>query len=369
MAEIQQFNLGQLLGQAEAIKGARRQNQLAEMLAPIQQQSAQLGLQQARLGQMQKVANGALAMMGSNWQDPEVWNRAITMAEQQGADVRPLRGQPTEEGYRLIQAYASGNQQAMDAATRNFQFLTEGMSEEDRLNARRIQLGLQPRAVGSAAQTIADTGKTEDVAESEAVIAGSKAGAAEGAKLQQQSRYLPEIKARVKQAEVEGQARGEAVNTLRQTEASMPVLREAVAELKELAPIATSTIGGKIFDEAVKQTGFGSTEGATARAKFVAIVDNQVLPLLRQTFGAAFTVKEGEWLRATFGDPDSTPEQKMAQLDAFIAQKERNIRAGRAELDVIGSLGVGNQSQQSGATNAPTPAAAPAGGVRFLGFE
>jgi hypothetical protein len=369
MAEIQNFNLGQLLGQAEAIKGARRQNQLGELLAPIQQQSAQLGLDQARLGQTQQLAKGALAMMGGNWQDPEVWNRAITMAEQQGADVRPLKGQPTEEGYRLIQAYASGDQQAMDAATRNFQFLTEGMTEEERLKARRIQLGLDPRAQGSGALTIATTpGATNVVAASEAEIAGSKAGASEEAKLQQQNKYLPMIREKVKQAEVEGQARGEAMNTLRQTEASMPVLREAVEELRELAPIATSTIGGKIFDEAVKQTGFGSTEGATARAKFIAIVDNQVLPLLRQTFGAAFTVAEGEWLRATFGDPDATPEQKMAQLDAFIAQKERNIRAGRAELDVIGNLGGGNQNQQSGATNTPTQAQ-PAGGVRFLGFE
>jgi hypothetical protein len=59
----------------------------------------------------------------------------------------------------------------------------------------------------------------------------------------------------------------------------------------------------------------------------MAMVDNQVLPMLRDTFGAQFTVKEGETLRATLGDPDKTPAEKKAVLEAFIEQKIRNIEA------------------------------------------
>ena len=113
----------------------------------------------------------------------------------------------------------------------------------------------------------------------------------------------------------------------------MPGLTDAVGQLKDLAVIATSTFGGKLFDGAVKQTGFGSTKGATARAKFIAIVNNQVLPLLKETFGAAFTATEGEALKATMGDPDASPEEKIAQLDAFIDQKSRSIETNERQLD------------------------------------
>ena len=98
-------------------------------------------------------------------------------------------------------------------------------------------------------------------------------------------------------------------------------------------------MAGRVFDFAVKESGFGSTEGATARAKFIAIINNQVLPLLKPTFGGSFTVSEGDELKATMGDPNATPEEKMAALDAFIDQKQRDIRTKQAQL---------NAPQQSG---------------------
>ncbi|MGH1470170.1 MAG: hypothetical protein ACRBCS_03195 [Cellvibrionaceae bacterium] len=140
----------------------------------------------------------------------------------------------------------------------------------------------------------------------------------------------PEIIRNSKIAEIKGKAEGENLTELEQSRAALPGLNEAVGELKDLASIATSTIGGKIFDAAIKESGFGATEGATARAKFVAIINNQVLPLLKPTFGAAFTVQEGESLKATMGDPDASPEEKIAQLEAFIAQKQRDIKTKSA---------------------------------------
>lgn len=108
---------------------------------------------------------------------------------------------------------------------------------------------------------------------------------------------------------------------------NMPGLEVVVQELRDLSKIATYTKAGVLADEARKQVGAEPTEGAIARAKYIALVDNQVLPLLRQTFGAAFTAKEGESLRATLGDPDKSPEEKNVVLDAFIAQKRRDLEA------------------------------------------
>lgn len=136
----------------------------------------------------------------------------------------------------------------------------------------------------------------------------------------------------VKLAEADAKSRGETLGEVGRLKASMPGLLDVVGQLKELAYVATSTIGGKIFDTAAKELGFGSTKGATASAKFSAIVDNQILPLLKQTFGSAFTESEGERLKRTLGDVDASPEQRVAQLNAFIDGKYREIQNKEREL-------------------------------------
>jgi|GEM_PF-3947353 len=162
----------------------------------------------------------------------------------------------------------------------------------------------------------------------------AETSASEGSKLIQQKKHKPVIAALVKLAEKEAVERGDTLTALQRSQAALPGLKDAVGQLRELSSLATSTWGGSVFDVAVKQTGFGSTKGATAKAKFIAIVNNQVLPLLKETFGAAFTATEGESLKATMGDPDASPDAKMAQLDAFIDQKMRDIETKKTQLDL-----------------------------------
>ena len=207
----------------------------------------------------------------------------------------------------------------------------EGKTIEGR--AAGVKLGTIAKASSSAAERIAtDPVLTSAVAASTAKIAGAKEAATTEAELTQQIKFKPQLQSAVKLAEAEATERGEVLTDLKRSEAALPGLLNAVGQLRELSTIATSTIGEKIFDAAVKQTGFGSTKGATARAKFIAIIDNQVLPLLKPTFGAAFTVQEGESLKATLGDPDASPAEKMAQLDAFIDQKRRDIETKQTQL-------------------------------------
>ncbi len=107
----------------------------------------------------------------------------------------------------------------------------------------------------------------------------------------------------------------------------LPGLKTVVTELGALADKATYTMSGKLWDDVVRETGNLPTEGALARTKYMSMVDNQVLPLLKDTFGAAFTVQEGESLRATLGAPDKSPAEKKAVLEAFIEQKVRDLEA------------------------------------------
>lgn len=125
----------------------------------------------------------------------------------------------------------------------------------------------------------------------------------------------------------QGTASVESDRELAEMERNMPGLRVVVDQLYDLSNTATYTQAGQLRDAARKALGLPAGEGAVARAEYIAVVDNQVLPLLRQTFGAAFTAKEGETLRNTLGDPDKSPEEKRAVLRAFIAQKERDLAA------------------------------------------
>ena len=125
----------------------------------------------------------------------------------------------------------------------------------------------------------------------------------------------------------EGKGQGEAWDTYRSMTSKMPGLRKVVDELGDLGDKATYTIGGQMLDWGFKQIGAEPREAAVARAQYTAMVDNQILPLLRDTFGAQFTQQEGQALRETLGDPDKSPAEKRATLNAFIEQKERDIEA------------------------------------------
>lgn len=140
----------------------------------------------------------------------------------------------------------------------------------------------------------------------------------------------PEVKQAQAHASAVGSATGAEQGTaqakLGASLASMPQLEKAVKTLKGLGADATYTVAGQAGDYVRKQTGQDPTKAATSRAKYIAHVKNNVLPLLRTTFGAAFTVQEGESLLATLGDPDMHPQEKNAVLDAFITDKREEIR-------------------------------------------
>lgn len=137
-------------------------------------------------------------------------------------------------------------------------------------------------------------------------------------------------------------------------QSKMGGLRDVVKELEVLADKATFTKAGQIYDEGLRQMGRDPTQGGIARTEYIAKVDNQVLPLLRDTFGAAFTVKEGETLRATLGDPNKSPAEKKAVLKAFIDQKERNVLAAASKnLGTVSPLTPTNGPRET--INVPSP--------------
>lgn len=125
----------------------------------------------------------------------------------------------------------------------------------------------------------------------------------------------------------EGKAKAETQGEYSSITSKMPGLYKVVDRLDKLAETATYTMAGQGVDWLRNQTGLDPRQAAIDRAEYTAVVDNQILPLLRDTFGAQFTNEEGLRLARTLGDADKSPTEKQALLRAFIEQKERDISA------------------------------------------
>lgn len=162
-----------------------------------------------------------------------------------------------------------------------------------------------------------------------------------------------------------GKAQGEAVSSLTELEATYPRLVELVDELSALGNIATYTQAGQLSDTVKREMGLHPGAGAVARKEYVSKVDNEILPLLRQTFGAQFTEREGQSLKATLGDPNASPAEKDAVLRSFIKTKFEQIKTLQRRTSVPQQ-----PAQQSPEYTNYGPRAQPqSGGIKFLGFE
>lgn len=154
-----------------------------------------------------------------------------------------------------------------------------------------------------------------------------------GLKPTQNIDYISAAEEAKAKAAAAGKASGERSGELIELEARLPALYEVAYKLSDLGKKATYTTAGKTRDAVSRQLGFEPGEGAVARQSYISTVDNEVLPLLRSTFGAAFTVEEGNRLRATLGNEDLSPQEKDAALKAFIESKEREVKTMKSIQD------------------------------------
>lgn len=138
----------------------------------------------------------------------------------------------------------------------------------------------------------------------------------------------------------------EDLDAVRTAEANYPQLEKNVNRLLELSPKATYTKAGQAVDSALKEIGI-TTEGAKARAEFESIVNNAVLPLLKQTFGSAFTAEEGLRLQKTLADPNASDKEKEATLRTFIEQKKADIETKKRKY------GFYSKNKEETETNTP----------------
>ena len=285
--------------------------------------------------------------------NPRMMSRDLQMLrENPEAAIRAMQG-----GYATLasdQEFAAMFPQSgagQPAGVREFNAMVESAGlkpgTEEYQQAALVALGLEPRAGISAQERIAND---PELAQRVAALESQTSAAKEEGKLETQLALAPKVRGAIKEAEQEAKSRGEKLSEYGRAQAAMPGLQEVVNKLKTLSDVATYTMAGKAFDAVVKELGFGATEGATARAKMESLVNNQILPLLRDTFGAQFTEREGEQLRKTMLDIDAAPEQKKQILDSFIEQKMRDLQMKQEQAGIGGQVPA--QGQQQGPAGA-----------------
>lgn len=142
-----------------------------------------------------------------------------------------------------------------------------------------------------------------------------------------------------------GKATGEAMAAKNSLSSKMAGIETVVKRLDDLSNKATYTTAGRVLDYGIKEAGMQPRESAVARSEYIATVNNQILPLLRDTFGAQFTEREGATLRETLGDPNKTPAEKQVVLKAFIEQKKRDLKALEAQAGGSGQGAAGSDSE------------------------
>jgi hypothetical protein len=135
-----------------------------------------------------------------------------------------------------------------------------------------------------------------------------------------------------KQQEEVGKVRGEKTALLQSVSSKMPQLINTINKLSKLGETATYTGLGVATNTAMRELGFSVPQGAVARREYIAVIDNEILPLLRDTFGSQFTENEGKSLKSTLGDTGMSPEEKETVLKSFIETKIQTINSTSSEL-------------------------------------
>ena len=163
-------------------------------------------------------------------------------------------------------------------------------------------------------------------------IEAAKRGMSTQAQKDVELRMNPSIEAATREAGAVGAERGVQRATFESASSRMPQLVDMANKLSQLGKAATYTMAGQARDTFLREMGMPVPESAVARTEYISMVDNQILPLLRETFGAQFTQKEGESLKVTLGDPNKSPEEKDAVLRSFIATKMGSLNTQARQL-------------------------------------
>jgi len=327
--QTQTPDLGQTVG--NALTNAANINAIREnrQTAGLRKQAALTEADQARLKSMAITAGQIIPTLEAN--DIEGTRGILTSRRDQfkklGLDTRDIdQGLVMlDQDPVMLKAVANNAIQMVNmfdktgkpAGLVEFESMTKGLKPEEQDKARRIALGLDPRAVGSSVITTATTdGLTDKVTNSESRIAGGKAGAAERAELDAQLEKLPSVKAAVTAAQERVKLEVEAEGVAKKNAIALDTYEKAMAGLTSaLSETKTGPVEGRLPAVTADQQ---IAEGAVTAAAPV------LKSIFRLSGEGTFTDQDQKLLLdmvPTRKDHPEAIQAKMRNIDAIVRSK------------------------------------------------
>lgn len=210
------------------------------------------------------------------------------------------------------------------AAQRERAELIKQASSDDPVVAKsaRIALGLDPRATGSAQQTIAERGTAEEVAKVAETIEGGK----EQGKLMAQLKLEPQVKAAVQTASLAAQAEADSLAEKKSNDAAWKVYELGLTNLADsLGKTATGP-------------GIGLLPALTSEAQTADGAVALMAPLLKQIFRTSgegtFTDQDQKMLMAMVPTRSDSPEARKSKLSAIDSVIRAKLKQGESTTTV-----------------------------------
>ncbi len=252
-------------------------------------------------------ASGTMSLAQQAFQDPQ---SAISEAEKVLAIYDP---ESLNQYRELTKPVVEEGVEGQPAEVQTFEFLTDGLSPEDKEIAKRVKLGLQPRA-------------TED-----AVAKGKKAFATESGKLQAKLGLEPQVAAATVAAKNEANAIATNKETTRSNEKAWNTYNSAMTNLaKAMSGTETGPFVGFIPAVTSNQQ---IAEGATA----------VMAPILKQMFRSSgegtFTDKDQELLMGMVPTRKDTPESRAAKIKAIDEVVKAKLGITDSETGRVNNIG------------------------------
>jgi len=259
-------------------------------------------------------------------QRPAAWQQWVETGVRQGID---MAGVPPQYSDSLLQklAFQGGgvDRQNAPSSTTAFNAMIHGLSAEDQNRARRINLGVDPRAMSGAAKNVLIGGVNHvfDPASKTyvpAVVSGEV--------------VTPETvaasEATIKQSGAEGGALGKGQEERAQDQISrgLEIAKGVPSITRAISLLESVDTGG--FDRAALKAKevFGIESGD--EGELSNLLGKAVLSQLRETFGAQFTVEEGKRLENIEANLGKSPAaNRRALKNALTMAKTAAHRAKR----------------------------------------
>ena len=314
--------------QADSIRqqtGQRRQQQLQDYQVQQQEYEAKKAVYYG-----QQAGAAAIAPLASR---PGLYTNLYKKAQAGGEDVSMLPNPP-----KNLEEYKDAHQKTLNYFA---QLGIEPAKQLEMAQKQREEQNKQRVNPGGATGELIDRYMKDTGANFSDSMAAVQGLARQGLQYDEQGNVInragfiqsqKDLESAKAEGKTEGKLTAETLDVYTSQLSKVPELNKTVEELGKLSDIATYTKAGLSRDAFLRQVDRKMSEGGIARAKYIAMVDNQILPLLKDTFGASFTVEEGKSLKATLGDPNATPGEKKAKLKAFIDQKITTLESTGRKL-------------------------------------